>query len=687
MRHKQLLGQTLPCPKCKELIAVPTTAPTTVEPKPKANIATQANAPLIAAAPRTGAKIIDSTAMTKVGDVDWNDLLANEDLSPRIDNGDGSSRFRSLNEPDFIPSPTTFTPISPTSKSSNPIHKQASQSTDAAKRRQVITMATIGIAGSLLAIGLFVVFIRMVGTKPTVIAKDNDAPLKLPELKKPELTNPPVLGETETKTDQPDDAPPNTVDAQGPPVPNSESASLSNPPPNTSIANPTPTPTPTPTPPLPNPPQPDPNMKVVGKPAPTDDEGESIRSMFALDSFKPLLLGNGNANLNISDINSAPQDLNIEDGAVYQAQVFHPLPKAIPIWNDTSKFVLGSFRKKDISLVRCIDLLGRMTGIGITLDWQSCRVAGIDLAKKISIDEKEKSIAELMEKIIQENGLEWTLDRLGLPVIYASKAAAAAKAPTDWSIAGLFTAESEREGCDALIQLWGYEGVCSYSEGRLQWTEQATPIEKANMEASFCELALVQKLDASNTWIKASETPLVFSSGKWNMSFKALERKIRSNVFTTESRPIPDLLMTAAAETNLTLVIDWQNVWSHGLTPKETAAIVFAGRTFPQTAKRFLTDYALEIVPIMEDTVWLTTREARRGLVRVVPVRLPKNSKIDDLRQFLRILAPVVNDRAKFKVVPIPGTDDLFFARICTPRADQLSDPDVILGLDWPERE
>lgn len=145
--------------------------------------------------------------------------------------------------------------------------------------------------------------------------------------------------------------------------------------------------------------------------------------------------------------------------------------------------------------------------------------------------------------------------------------------------------------------------------------------------------------------------------------------------------------MTAAAETNLTLVIDWQNVWSHGLTPKETAAIVFAGRTFPQTAKRFLTDYALEIVPILEDTVWITTREARRGLVRIVPVRLPKNSTIDELRQFLRILAPVVNDRAKFKVVPIPGTDDLFFARICTPRADQLSDPDVVLGLGWPERE
>ena len=681
MRHEQLLGQTLPCPKCKEPIAVPIAAPKTIEPKAKANTATPGNASLFAAVPRTGPKIIDSTALTKVGDVDWNDLLANEDLSTRVDNGDGSPRFRSLNEPDFIPIPTTFTPISPTSESSKLIRQQALQSTDTAKRRQVVTMATIGISGSLLAVGLFVAFIRMVGTKPTAIAKDNVAQQKLPELNKPEVNRPSVPSETETKTAQPDGAPPNAVDDQGTPVPNPEFAPPSNPPSNTPAANPTSTP------PVPNPPQPDTNRKVVDKPTPTEDEDESIRSMFALDSFKPLLLGNGNANLNISDINSAPQDLNIEDGAVYQAQVFHPLPKAIPIWNDASKFVLGSFRKKDISLVRCIDLLGRMTGIGITLDWQSCRVAGIDLAKKISIDEKEKSIAELMEKIIQENDLEWTLDGLGLPVVSASKAAAAAKATTDWSIAGLFPAGSEREGCDALIQLWGYESICSYSDSRLQWTEQATPIEKANMEASLCELALVQKVDASNPWIKASETPLVFSPGKWNTSFNALERKIRPNVFTTESRPIPDLLMTAAAETNLTLVIDWQNVWSHGMTPKETAAIVFAGRTFPQTAKRFLTDYALELVPIMEDTVWLTTREARRGLVRVVPVRLPKNSKIDDLRQFLRILAPVVNDRAKFKVMPIPGTDDLFFARICTPRADQLSDPDVILGLGWPERE
>ena len=186
--------------------------------------------------------------------------------------------------------------------------------------------------------------------------------------------------------------------------------------------------------------------------------------------------------------------------------------------------------------------------------------------------------------------------------------------------------------------------------------------------------------------------PLVQNNGRWTFDTKAgaqtvIDRRIGRTVFVPESRPIPDLLMTAATETNLNLVIDWQNAWRHGLTPNELAAIVLGGRTFPQVAKRFLTDFALELVPISEDTLWLTTREVRRKLIRVVPVRLPKNFKEDDLRQSLRILAPVVDELSKFKVVPVPGTEDLFFARICSPNLNQLNDPDVMLGLGWSDRQ
>jgi hypothetical protein len=73
-------------------------------------------------------------------------------------------------------------------------------------------------------------------------------------------------------------------------------------------------------------------------------------------------------------------------------------------------------------------------------------------------------------------------------------------------------------------------------------------------------------------------------------------------------------------------------------------------------------------------------------MIRVVPLRLPKNFKADDLKQSLRALAPVVNDQSKFRVIPIVGTDDLYFARICSPKVDQLNDPDLAAGFAWPER-
>ncbi len=611
--------------------------------------------------------------MTKVGDVDWNEVLASEDLSTRNESGsDSGLRFRSANEPDFIPIPSTFAPITPLPalESNKPIHSQAWQSNDLAKRRQMLILATIGITGSLFAIGGFVLFLRMVGSKSQPIANGQVVAPQLPGLVKPESTTEkspdPTVGQ-----DPPVDPSSNTGD----------SASISQATPPGETVEPA------------NPVQPAPETTPVSNSLPPlSPEPKSSSDVIVTSSVFdfpgiPSILGTANTSLDIATPNSDLPELNVENAAVYQAQVFHPLPKPIPNWDENSKLVQSAFRTQDkISLIRCIDLFGRMTGIGITVDWQSCRVAGIDLAKKVDINEKDKSIAELMTQLVQANGLEWTMNGNGLPVISASKAAMEAKLPVDWSTAGLFPEGAEREACDALLRLWGYDDVCSFSDGRLTWSEQATPIEKANLVASLFELAKLQRLDSNHPWRKPTESPLVFSPSYWNHSFAGLERKISPNIIAPERRPIPDLLMTAADATKLNLVIDWQSVWNHGLTPKESSVIVLGGRTFPQTAKRFLAEFALEIVPVLDDTVWLTTREVRQSLIRIVPVRMPKNYKIDDLRQSLRILAPVVDEQTKFRIVPIPGTEDLYFARICSPRVDQLNDPELMLSLGWHDK-
>lgn len=601
--------------------------------------------------------------MTKVGDFDWNELLANENVSVRSEhNGDSGLRFKSANEPDFIPIPSTLNPITPmvVSAADRPIHHQAWHSSALAKRRQWLTLATIAISGSLFAIGCFVVFLQIVGGKSKPIAEVPALSRSLPAIEKPDSNVamvPDLISSSDSIPAIQDDGQHVTDMSEQKSPPPSDATTLQLPD-SASVGKP----------------------KVVG--SPPDDDSQ----LSAFDNPLPWILGGNNTLGEILTTNNESSELIIDEADVYQEMVIHPKPQPVPSWDKSDKIIVAAVNDKDTSLLRWIDLFGRMTGIGISVDWQSCRVAGIDITKKIEIHAENKSVATIVDEIVQSNGLEWTLDDLRLPVISAPKKKMDGTMQIDWSIAGLFPEGAEQAGCDALIRLWGSDDVCRFAEGQLKWTEQATSIEKANMQASLSELANVRKLNDSYPWNKTPESMRIFSTAQWNKSVPAFERRIRRTVFSPEKRPIPDLLMTAAAETNLNLVIDWQNAWRHGLTPNELAAIVLGGRTFPQVAKRFLTDFALELVPISDDTVWLTTREVRRKLFRVVPVRLPKNFKVDDLRQSLRLLGPVVDELSKFKVVPIPGTEDLFFARICCPNVSQLSDPDVMIGLGWPDR-
>lgn len=692
MRHEPMLGQRLPCPKCKGPIDVPLTPPsptTTVSnasatpvssPGPKSAKPFPSAPP--SSGPRGGAPIVDSTAMTKVGDVDWNELLAKEDLSTRTEaDGESGPRFRHANEPDFIPLPPTFKPITPlpATAANIPINKQPWQSTATAKRRQLLTLATIGVAGSLLAIGGFVAFMRMVGTKDKPVvqlptpdkgtALDNkpERENKLPELKKPEAIpaiDLAIVGNPEVPaTDDPNGATvtPNPVSQTKGPESNPSKGS---------------------DPPIPPNALPSMSGDTPAQTANANGDEEILSSAFG-SSIPQELVDTPMSSLSLRDNDIA--ELDIENAEVNRDQLFHPGPSAIPSWDKNSKFSISSFRVEKIGLLRCIDLFGRMAGVGISVDWQSCRIAAIDLTAKVDVNAENKSIAEMVAELIKERGLVLTIDPDGLPVVSASKEAMESKLPTDWTLVGIFPDGKEKQAGDDLLRLWGYDDVCQVTGGRLQWSDQATPMEKANMAATLCQLAKLRKVD-KGPWSQIPDASLLFSINQWNRSVPCFERAISKSILAPEKRPIADTLVLAADKVQLNLVIDWQNIWKHGFSPAESAYTVVGGRKFPQIAKRFLNDYALELTPIGDDTVLLTTRDVRQRLFRVVPVLLPKNYKVDDLKQSLRELAPVVDDVSKFRVIPVAGTEDIFFARICSPRVDQLNDPDLILGLGWPDR-
>lgn len=683
VRHEHMLGQSLPCPKCQGLIQIPAIPP--------------------AAPIRPAPQVLNSAAMTKGDDPIWDEMMANESfMTPEESETESISRFRPMD--DAAPLTTTFTPAAPLApldpSSDLPLHRQNWQSSQAAKRRQLMVIATIATSSSVLALVGFLLFMRFVGgSNKTDVAVDSG--IKVPTIEKPvqpeNTGKPPVLDQNpspETADIQPvTESPPAEAAQPDPTLPPAQlpaqDAELiapdASPAPDATEQPVTPVDAATTTP--------DTNEAATAKPQLPEGLDGSETNDELPDFLRPWndILSPNNA---MSDAgfgnNQTENELDVQYGDIDIGLVYHPPAKPVPKWETKASQSLPSFKMSGVSTLRCIDLLSKMTGVGITIDWQSCRVAGIDLTKSMDIDVKDKTIGELVAMVAESNQLELSFDNLGLPVLAASQAAMNAKLPTDWNVLELFASDdkagSEQLAVETLIALWGFADRCTYNDGRVEWNELASPIDKANLLASLCELSLIRKSNPNSPWHPAKHPNLLFSQSDWQKSSEGLNRTISMSTIVAERRPIPEILSVAAKEVEMEILIDWQRVWQHGLVPNELAVAVLRGRTLPQVANRFINDYSIELIPIANDTVWISTGDARRKFLHVMPVRLPQDFKLDDLKQSLKLLSPLGPDnRSRFRVVPIPGLADVYYARICSPRVDQIDDSDLVLSFGWPK--
>ena len=685
-----MLGQSLPCPKCQGIIEVPSVPPIApVRPTPQ---------------------VINSAALTKEGNPAWDEMLANESfLTPAESETDTSSRFRPME--DAAPLATTFTPtpLAPFDPSpALPLHQQNWQSGSVAKRRQLMLITTIAISSSLLALVGFMIFVRVVGSsgKPDIAKNPPQKPALDPDLVGSQDS---TTGQTTPIVDStavdPIAAEPAAAEPVSTETGNSEGSAMLPTGPETSASE---EPKNVLNPPVPEDPEPPKNSEVTSeltsdpKSSP-DVSKESSQLPTGLDGpetgndelpeFLRPLLDIINPNSAMSDAgfgsNQTETELDVQNADIDIDQVYHPPAKAVPNWESKAAQSLTSFKIKDTSVLRCIDLFSKMTGVGITVDWQSCRIAGIDLTKSLDMEENGKTIAELVTLLAASNQLELSFDNLGLPKLTASRSAMEAKLPTSWNVTELLTSPDSKPGdaqlaADLLIKLWGVGDRCVWNEGQLEWNELATPMDKANLLASLCELSSIRKSSQDSPWHPSKHSGLLFSSLEWQRSSELLNKKISMSTVVAERRPIPELLATAAKEVDMNLFLDWEHVWQHGLVPTELAVTVLRGRTLPQVANRFVNNYSIELVPVASDTVWVTTGETRRKRIHVMPISMPKDFKLEDLKQSLKLLAPLgPDDRSRFRVLPIPGLENLFYARICSPRADQIDDSDLVLSFGW----
>jgi hypothetical protein len=665
VRYSHLVGQTLPCPKCKNPVqVVPPSDPLFPAPVPERFEGDRAAPP----------QAVNSEAITKADPADWD-----------------VERLVSQTSPNSVPElPQAEPPVAAESRThlseppSAPHRNPASwQSRNVVARRNILLVSLIAACGFILAGITFFVFVRTFG-KPVDRVANNPPIAQGPSV--------PDQKPVEPAAGTQDLAPQEDANAVDTPLQNKVEDPSNN---TLPISEPTggaPSEKAVELPANLVPPDPLANPPGNNTEPPTTEPGniameENLPSVF--EDFQRWIDAPSRGNWD--DIGKADRTIEnevaIENTEVLFREEYYPNPIPIPNWEERSQRKLTSVKMKPMPILRCIDWFSKIANIGVTADWLELNLAGVDFSQPISIEGQNRSVGELLDQFCKDQGLELYIDPAGLPHVRPSQERMQGLIGPEGILNTEKTLDAiplqDRDAWVPLLIRMLDLSQCQYAQGRLEWTENANLYDRARL------LAALQALQDS-----ASDPPakIVLPGNAFDFSrpeaWWALREKVQAPIplarIIYEERPIIDLLAMACEQSGTQLVIDWPAAWSHGLHPSRLSLSVLRGRTLEEIANRYLDDYALELVPLDSKTVLLTTDAVRRSIEQVVPVRLDRGMATEEIKGAIRSLVPRgLNQKSRFRWELVPNRNQLALLRICLPALTHLRESELQRAFDF----
>lgn len=706
VKHQDLLGKSLPCPKCKHLIVVPKqgpisnlSGPPTREPSPS----------------------FDSAALTKEDYGDWDEVLANLPQNPlgvdpeHIDWSPVDSNDTNSNASIPFQSIDTVPP--------QPSSASDWQSQNVKKRRQILLVATIGVLSSLLAgIGFFG-FLSFMKNDGSVVAdnKQNVDEKKIGASGDTKSSpTAPVDGnsgdtltsvqgagsaagsESSTQSTSESNSPDATPSEQsgsggnsengGPvviPSKNAGNSGATDSKPSNNLAESGGSDAGLSPAEKPNEQQMDSGSKPNEPNAEVADAASDIAYKLPPELARVKDLLNNSRRAFGSDAGFRPpssvDELDLENLQYPEMDVFHPDAKQLGDWKQSASIMIPRMSApNDVNLAIGLEEFARITNIGITLDWQKCRAMGVDFNPLVSLKLEGKTIAGFIDETLSSKGLKLSLNAKGFPLVEPASKLDKPAAPVRWDIKEICATGFEKETADLLISMSDMADFCSQIDGGLVWSENATLLDQAKVYETIRHLAKitgkpVPQWPATDTFREPQ-----FSVDAWKDSRIALNRTLPDTALVLESRPAIGLMHNVATLTDSQIIVDWKSAWEHGLTPTEEMILVLRNRTLFQVSKKLLVEYALEMIPIGPRTFWLTTGRVRQTNLCVVPIKPPADLNMDLVKRTLSKLRPIGDDGlSRFQLRPVPGMEGIYFARICPPNTNTLLQEEFASVFGW----
>lgn len=708
VRSEWLLGQTIICPRCKTNVQLPTSA---------------------SIAPATGViapVTFDSTAITRVDDGQIAQRLAEEPI--------GTGGLLNIDGPEFESAIEAFRPLHGVAEDSNPATPRVNHRTDEGsvgmesleimqydspisisrmddwnhpatkKRRQLLMITMAGIAATLIALIGFVAFINAF-SKPTIVAEiplqsEPTAPPLAPAPPQPP-TVPEVsgngTGENGTSIVQPQIKPAETVkELMGIEAP------LAGNDPQTTTS-------------LPSQPM-DANNRLIGVENPTDPIPPSdvvklnpgtkpsttlndnvvkpssvpIENTEIPDSMKRMTLMFDPGSLGLlsdSFASSKPLDrANVAPEKVDTEALYHPDSIVFPTWDVVQETLVPRLATtKPIPLSKLLITLSQLSNSGLGWDFEALRYSGFDVDLPVELAMESASIGDMIRSICNENRLVVTVDNQGLARLGPVPEEILSRLPSDWSISDFAPDDSSIASWKELITKlfpnsstqWQFRGA------EIQWLDTASPIQKATVAAFLDQVRVANQLTPKST------LPAAVIEPRLGIDDLLLRLSKPGTSIKEHAIALPDLLDDAARDVGLKLLLDWKNLFQHGLSYSKSVTSLIRARTWPEIAKWGIDEFSLVAVVDGANQVILTTLPQQRSLRRTMLLKLEAGTKIENLRESLRLLSPADDQGLSMLLVsplPLIGKEpsNWVVARICPPNTAQLQKRAIREALQLP---
>lgn len=300
------------------------------------------------------------------------------------------------------------------------------------------------------------------------------------------------------------------------------------------------------------------------------------------------------AGLSTPDISALP---------VLSSSKLHP-PAAAP--QDVAKKLaeeIAGIEIQDRPLIEVLALWSQLSGVGLELSWSEIAAANVEPTQAISIRLGRTSFQDLLSGVLTPLGLEFiSLDK-SLVRIAPKESKVSEVLPTAWKLNDLITEKSPLAEIERIVRELNpaLGDACQFVGDEVQWRGNATPFQKYAVLEILEHLRVMRGIPLSSTY-----KPTLFQR-KWPDPNNEAAVKVILTQPAVKNSPVVQTLSQAAREAGASLSIDWTGTWEHGLSPFTEDTFLSRGRSLNGLAEAVAFKYGLEVAWLSSNHAILTT--------------------------------------------------------------------------------